>query len=385
MVDTTPIREIYDIMEEKMNLSIWAGEKELPPIRVSRECAIIGSAPPNIQSYVFSHCLFGDPSTINILPMFFLQASGNVIDNTHPFDVIQTMLHLMVCGSITLEIKGERSQYRDSCIIYPWGSTHLRQILHFPVKRLDVRGKEACGALLAHGYFTQTSIDTGTNSITNHSFMYNEYIQRIYDHWKPLNITLFLWRILDDVEYISSIRDVKPELTQLIHLMCKHGLPSPESTSNGFFTYRVPTSDGEDSTSLEEIHLPETLPPDVSRIAGNYDVVLPRVQRSVRSGRETIPKNKTGDISIKRMYGDDALLLSDCWDMATTHTFKDIFEGLFTLLSGRIYTRAFTYRLGPPPLEYKEEAENIEQERQKAEERKKDFSGDYPGEILYHY
>lgn len=384
MVDTTPIRDIYDIMEEKMDLSIWVGEQELPPIRVSKECAIIGNAPPNIQSYIFAHCLFGDPRNINILPMFFLQASGNVIDNTHPFDVIQTMLHLMVCSDITLEIKGERSHYRDSCIIYPWGSSHLRQILHFPVKRLDVRGKEACASLLAHGYFTQTSIDTGTNSVTNHTFIYNEYIQRIYNHWKPLIITLFLWRILDDVHYISSIRDVSPELSQLIHHICKHGLSPPDSKSNGFFSYKVP-NESKESTTLEEIRLPETPPPDVPNISGNYDILLPWAPRSMGKESRDSLANKTGQISIRRMYGKNALLLSRCWDIATTHTFKDIFEGLFTLLSGRIYTRAFTYRLGAPPPEYKEEVERIEREIHKAKERSKDFSGDYPGEVLYHY
>ena len=163
--------------------------------------------------------------------------------------------------------------------------------------------------------------------------------------------------------------------------MCKHDIPAPEASSNGFFTHKIPVK-VEDRLEWKEIHLPERPPPDVPRISGNYDVVLPY---ATRSGVKSTPKDKPGNISIRRMYGKDARLLSTCWDIATTHTFNEIFEKIFTLLSGKIYTRAFTYRLGPPPPEYEEEASRIETKRKKAEERRKDFCGDYPGEMFYHY
>lgn len=383
-------------MEETLNLSIWDGEHQIPTTRISKECGIISNSAPDIQSYVLSHCLFGDPKTIKVLPSFFFQATGNVVDNTHPFDIIQTALHLMICGNITMEIKGERSYYRDSCVLYPWGTTHLRQILHFPLKRLDIRGKEACGALLANGHFSQTSVDTSTNSITNHSFLHNAYIQKVYDHWKPLIVSLFLWAMKDDVNYIAPIRDIRKEIDQLMMLMCNHGMKEPppndkKLTSNGFFTYKVPREDDYDDDhdkyikkgreKMKTIHLPEKMAPDVPFTLGNYDVRLPWQSESSHITNE----KDCGQITVRRLYGENATFLLNCWNLVKSSTFKDIFEGLFALLCGKIYPRALTFRVGSPPPSLLGKAKQIEMEMEEEEERNKEAIGEYPGEIFYHY
>jgi len=385
MVDTTPIRDVYDKMEESMDLSIWEGEHQMQSTRIAKECGIVSNSSPDRQTYVLAHCLFGDPKTMRILPAFFLQASGNVVDNTHPFDTIQIMLHLMISSKITLEIKGERSYYRDSAVIYPWGTSHLRQILHFPVRRLDIRGKEACATLLAHGAFTQTSVDTSTNSITNYIFLYNEYIQTVYDHWKPLLISLFLWFLKDDIEYISELRDVRKEIDQLFTLMCEHGFsePPPEEgplKSNGYFTFRVPKD--KEGKEMKEIRLPEKASPSVPAIKGNYDVVFPWQNDSLEKKKS---RSSSGTITIRRLYGKDARLLFDCWNLAKTCTFSSLFEGLTVLLSAKIYPRALTFRFGDPQPEFEREVKCKEEEMEDEEEKKKDQTGDYPGEIFYHY
>ncbi len=377
------IRDIYDKMENDLELSLWAGEQDLPPKRVSRECTIVSNSDPNIQSYILAHYMFGDPKSILAFSMFCLQASGNVVDNTHPFDVLQTMIHLLVFGNITLEVKGEISHFRDTCILYPWGTTHLRKLLHFPIRRLDTRGKQACASLLSARIFAHTNKDTSTNSVSANVFSFNEYVQKVYDHWKPLHIALFLWRVMDDVKYISKIRDLSGDISKMIELMCRHGLSQPPSPlkSNGFFHYRIP---GEDGLIAKEFDLLERIAPDIPHVSANYNVILPW-----SSSHDHHKKSKSSQtfekITIRRLYGNNARLLSDCWHMVLNHSFQEIVEYLFTLLAGKIYPRAFTFRIGPPPPELSHQAKRLQIERLLKEEKKKEFTGEYSAETFYHY
>lgn len=381
MEDTTPISEIYDIFEEKMGLSPWVNETDIQPINVAEECGRISNSTPVVQSYMLAHSLFGDPRTLKRLSAFFLESSGNVVDNTHPFDVIQIMLQLLVCSRINMEVVGDIIHYRDSAVLYPWGTTHLRQILHFPVKLLDIRGKEAIGALLAKRHFTQTKVDTSTNSLYVSTFLYNRNIQRVYDHWKPIIVALFLWLVKDDLDHISPIRDVREEFNKLITLICRHGLSEPPEEekklkSNGFFTFTIPPQDGEKEPTTME--LPEKPSPNVPNTLGNYEIILPW------ETTKKVPKDY-GNITIRRMYGDDARLLSYCWEMALTRDYDTLFEDVFTLLVGKIYPRALTFRVGPPPEHLSEEKRAIEEEMEEKEEKKKEIYGEYPGEVFYYY
>ena len=381
MVDTTPIKTVYNILEEDLGISIWTSESRLKTTRVSKECTFIHSSDFRAQTYVLGHFLFGDLRTSKNLPLYFLQASGNVVDDTHPFDIIQTMLHLMTCANLNLEIMGEPSVFRDSGSLYLWGTDHHKQIMHYPIKLLDVRAKEVCSSLIANGKFNSNSVDTLTNSLIIHQFEMNEQLQLVYNHWKPLILSLFLWHLRNDINHIKKYRDVTREIEQMIHLMCRHGLEKPldddgeKYSSNGFFSHKLPGENEKDP--MYQLSVRKRFPPEIPKIEGNYDIVV--------NGKRLSRKRKSPNISIRRIYGLEAHILSSCWDISKETSVKDLVYRVYPLLVGHIYPRAFTFRLGKHPPELEEEAKKAEMEMLRKQERLMENVGLFRGEIYYPY
>lgn len=320
---------LYNEMEKDLGISLWDGEEDLPPFKLGKENSVILNCDTRLKACILGHFLFGDTPTITRFVQLVLQHTGNVRDCTHPFDIIQKVLHIIVCGDITLDLEGSWSTYRESCIVHPWGTKHLRKLLCFPARMMDVRAKQAIASLISKSAWRHSYVEMVTNCTRAELFIHNHEVHAIYKHWKPLFVTLFLYHVLEHINHIKELRDVTKEFDMMISFICCKDVNvyPKDKESNGYISHEGKAS----AFHIDEVY-------------ANYNINTPNTSNiDVLKSEDSAAKNKN-DFEIERMSVENAGFLWNCYSLAKTYPLAEIYKQLGGLLVAKLYPRAFSYR-----------------------------------------
>jgi len=324
----------YKVLEDIVGLTLW--ESNLDARIQGEDCSKLATGNPVYTSLALSHFMFGDPFNWRKLSHYFLQATGAVIDGTHAFETLHTILLIMVESNTALEIEGNWSLHRESCILFPWGTgPHIRRCLSVPVRLLDVRAKECVASLIARGGWSHSSVCPLKNITKASAFLYEEPFGVVFKFWSTMYITLFIHYTLREMKLLSVELDVRPDFEALINEMCSALYKSPDR--NRFYSDMILPGDGRSTTKTFR-----TSSRDDSSIV--IQPTLPKYSH--------VPRPRPPTFTIQTLTKPGAQLLRKCYRMAKKMKEKDILQKLGGLLLSNLYPESMNI-IGQARLEDK--------------------------------
>lgn len=118
------------------------------------------------------------------------------------FFLITSTIGTLLTGKSNMSVRISASYIRDRGFVCPWGAT-VNGHLMIPVKKMDIRAKQALSALLSGNHFTNAKESLSTRIPIADGFAWNDVVQNVLDQWRPLIVTAFIRVCLDTASRIK--------------------------------------------------------------------------------------------------------------------------------------------------------------------------------------